>query len=142
MADVRRRVFPLLLFVLTYLCLIVINAILHFPYATDRQSATEHDKAAANFYKWAYAAPTAVTREEREKEEVYVQLGERNARIFNIDGLVRRFVTENGLQHKRVLDIGAGRGYLQDMVDDYVGLDISTTAQHYFHKPYPRKRLV
>src|SRR6185369_13461701 len=27
-------------------------------------------------------------------------------------------------------------GYLQDMVENYVGLDISTSAQRYYHKPY------
>ena len=28
---------------------------------------------------------------------------------------------------------GAGRGYLQDIVENYVGLDISVSAQRYFH---------
>ena len=37
---------------------------------------------------------------------------------------------------KKVLDIGAGRGYLQDVVIDYTGLDISPTAKRFFHKRF------
>ncbi len=109
---------------------------MHYPYATDRQSALDHDQAGAEFYKTAYAAPTAQTKEEREQEEVYVRVAQRAAKIFDIEGMVKRFVVDYHLQNERVLDVGAGRGYLQDMVPDYVGLDISTTAQRYFHKPY------
>ena len=48
------------------------------------------------------------------------------------------FIAQYGLEKKRALDVGAGRGYLQDVVDDYTGLDISATARRYFHKPFVR----
>jgi len=40
------------------------------------------------------------------------------------------------LKNKKALDVGAGRGYLQDIVDDYTGLDISTTAGRFYHKRF------
>jgi SAM-dependent methyltransferase len=40
------------------------------------------------------------------------------------------------LQDKKVLEVGAGSGMLQDIVEDYTGLDISPTARQFFHKPF------
>jgi SAM-dependent methyltransferase len=122
--------------VLFYVALLAINVALCFPYATDKQTANNRAQAAADFYKLAYAAPTAPSKEEQDQEEIYVRVATRAAKLFDIDGMVRRFAAEHDLQNKRVLDIGAGRGYLQDVVDNYVGLDISPTAQRFFHKPF------
>jgi SAM-dependent methyltransferase len=49
---------------------------------------------------------------------------------------ITTFAAQYGLANKRVLDVGAGTGYLQDIVPNYVGLDISPTARRYFHKPF------
>jgi len=49
---------------------------------------------------------------------------------------VAAFVERYGLKQKRVLEIGAGTGYLQDLVGDYTGLDIAPTAQRFFHKRF------
>ena len=49
---------------------------------------------------------------------------------------VRGFIETFGLRDKRVLEVGAGSGLLQDSVADYTGLDISTTARRFFHKPF------
>jgi SAM-dependent methyltransferase len=35
-----------------------------------------------------------------------------------------------------VLDIGSGRGYLQDVAEDYTGLDISPTVRRFYHKKF------
>jgi SAM-dependent methyltransferase len=35
-----------------------------------------------------------------------------------------------------VLEVGAGEGSLQDLVTDYVGLDICEQARRFFHKPF------
>ena len=113
-----------------------IDIAVHFPYATDKVSSVDHERAAAEFYKTAYTAPTALTEEERQQEAIYVQLAERAAKFFDIEGQARRFIADYGLKDKRILDIGAGRGYLQDLVPNYVGLDISPTASRYFHKPF------
>ncbi len=49
---------------------------------------------------------------------------------------VERFIQRNNLQGKRVLEVGAGSGFLQDVVSDYTGLDIAATAKRFFHKPF------
>ncbi len=46
------------------------------------------------------------------------------------------FVTAYGLQNKRCLEVGAGRGGLQNVVQNYIGLDIATSAKEYFSKPF------
>lgn len=49
---------------------------------------------------------------------------------------ISNFVEQYQLQDKRVLEVGAGTGKLQDVVDDYVGLDLSHTVRRFFHKPF------
>jgi SAM-dependent methyltransferase len=76
------------------------------------------------------------------------QRGEDNARyeafaLFmaedaKIKQRVEEFTVKYGLKDKKVLEAGAGRGHLQDIVADYTGLDISETARKYFHKPFVR----
>jgi SAM-dependent methyltransferase len=136
MVPPRRRLSRPLFCVLCCLFLWGINVAVHFPYSIDAVGVADHEKAAAEFYRTAYAPSRAPTEEERQQEEIYVKVAERAARFYNIEGEVRKFVADYGLENKRVLDIGAGRGYLQDIVPDYVGLDISPTAARYFHKPF------
>jgi SAM-dependent methyltransferase len=133
----RRRISPWQFCVLLYGTLGIINVAVHFPWATDHQaSPAERYRASAEFYREAYAAPTAPTPQEQAREERYVRVAEAAAKAYDIEGMVRRFVSQYGLRDRRILDVGAGRGYLQDMVQNYVGLDISPTAQRYFHKPF------
>lgn len=49
---------------------------------------------------------------------------------------VSEFVDQYQLRDKRILEVGAGSGRLQDVVDDYVGLDLSDSARRFFHKPF------
>lgn len=49
---------------------------------------------------------------------------------------MKEFVQRYSLQNKRVLEVGAGSGKLQDIVEDYTGLDISSTAKRFFHKRF------
>ncbi len=108
-----------------------------FPYDTDPQKA--HIVAtgkARTFYDSAYEAPKAPSKEEREEEEKYTRIAEAAAKNNNITGMIAEFVRSHRLEDKRVLDVGAGRGYLQDMVANYTGLDISATARRYFHKTF------
>ena len=46
------------------------------------------------------------------------------------------FVERYGLSEARCLEVGCGRGPFQDLVDDYVGLDISSVAGDSLHKPF------
>lgn len=45
-------------------------------------------------------------------------------------------IDRHGLHDKRCLEIGGGRGKLQDIVDDYHAIDISGSVAKNFHKPF------
>lgn len=46
------------------------------------------------------------------------------------------WVIKQRLQHRRVLEIGSGTGLLQDLVEDYVGIDIATSSGRFLRKPF------
>lgn len=96
----------------------------HFPYDTGGPPQSSDSN---KFYDSAYSA---------EDEKKYVELAVSAANSAHIERHVKQFVHDYNLQDKRVLDVGAGRGYLQDVVQDYTGLDISPSAARYFHKPF------
>ena len=50
--------------------------------------------------------------------------------------VVSRFVADYCLSNKHCLEIGCGRGAFQDIVDDWVGIEISTTVARHLHKPF------
>lgn len=58
------------------------------------------------------------------------------AHIFHIRGKVEGFVTDHALGRAHVLEVGSGEGSLQDVVEDYTGLDISATARANYHKRF------
>src|SRR5687767_1602463 len=53
-----------------------------------------------------------------------------------IQAKVAQFVRDHRLEKARVLDVGSGTGYLQDVVQDYTGIDISRSAARYYHKRF------
>lgn len=50
--------------------------------------------------------------------------------------LVRQFVDTYDLRNRHCLEVGCGRGMFQDLVEDYVGTDLSDAVGRYFHKPF------
>ena len=104
-----------------------------FPWATDGPVDRAEEAA---FYASAYAVPKSDSKAERDREEKYVAIAKRAAEAADIEGMVRNFVVSHHLTDKRVLDVGSGRGYLQDVVQDYTGLDISSTAARFYHKRF------
>ncbi|NNJ09836.1 class I SAM-dependent methyltransferase [Chloroflexales bacterium ZM16-3] len=46
------------------------------------------------------------------------------------------WVQANGLEHGRVLEVGCGTGLLQDLVVDYVGVDVAASSAAFMHKPF------
>jgi ubiquinone/menaquinone biosynthesis C-methylase UbiE len=46
------------------------------------------------------------------------------------------FIRRYGLADSKILEIGCGRGAFQDLVRDYVGTDISTSAGRFLHKSF------
>jgi SAM-dependent methyltransferase len=45
-------------------------------------------------------------------------------------------ISQYGEATGKWLEVGCGRGYLQDVVEDYVGVDIAETAAAYLRKPF------
>jgi len=66
----------------------------------------------------------------------YEVIAREGARVAHIREKVERFVENRHLSGARVLDVGSGEGSLQDIVEDYTGLDISATARAKYHKPF------
>lgn len=125
---------------LIFLVLITILVIWRFPRTTDQvASRTVTDADYKLFYEHSYASPGSqaassdmgITRsyEVRDEEFSAAAKGSEEAPIH-------MFVKKYALQDKRVLDVGSGEGLYQDIVDDFTGLDISTTAARFYHKPY------
>lgn len=105
---------------------------IHFPYDTDAALSEVEVKKEIEFYRHAYEAspkdnPTPATA-------LYLKLEEETGP--GEKKKIRDFVDRYGLSGKKALEIGAGSGHLQDVVSDYTALDISPTAQRFFHKPF------
>lgn len=108
-----------------------------FPYQTDSIEERHVSPPAdySEFYGRIYKAPETAAAVENE-DDPYVSLAREAVEGQRIVPRVQEFVTRYGLEKARVLDIGSGTGYLQDVVENYVGLDISPTAARYYHKPF------
>lgn len=95
-------------------------------------------KASANttqYYQDAYSRETAGDDTSLANER-YVKIAKAAAELYDVKGGVERFVRQYGVKGAKALEVGAGRGYLQDVVENYTGLDLSPSAQRFFHKPF------
>lgn len=116
---------------------LILLTMLSFPYSVDVPAAAVDLERTRKYYADAYQKRDAGEEASpSEFETQYLEMAANAARAFDIEGQVRGFVEEYGLQDKRVLDIGSGRGYLQDIVQDYTGLDISTSVARFYHKKF------
>ncbi len=109
---------------------------LHFPYDTDQSIERASDaksvaQRSAVFYEVAYKAGV---NEKRGLD--YEKTARAAAEAESIEDKVKKFVADYGLQKARVLEVGSGRGYLQDIVEDYTGLDISSEVASHYHKKF------
>ncbi|HTM48533.1 MAG TPA: class I SAM-dependent methyltransferase [Bryobacteraceae bacterium] len=116
------------------LILLIGASIIYFPYHTDSPLSSAEQAELTRYYATAYQKADLGAAEKDDSE--YVRMAKEGAEKADVLGNIRAFVRHFNLQEKRVLDIGAGRGYLQDVVPDYTGLDISPTAKRFFHKPF------
>jgi SAM-dependent methyltransferase len=104
----------------------------HFPRDSDRPLSAAEATKAREFYAKAYDQQKSL--EVSPVEDKYAKMASEGA------GLVKEhlvdFLRSFKLQDKRILDVGSGQGYLQDVVADYTGLDIATSVQRYYHKRF------
>ena len=106
--------------------LVLLNA-WYFLYATD--DPVDRNEELAAFYGMAYEENAATAA-------AYAQATRRAREAVNLKNRVETFIRDYDLQDRKVLDVGSGDGYLQDLVADYTGLDIAKTAARYYHKPF------
>ena len=120
-------------------CLLAVFASLaavYFPYATEDPNEPPPPLEVAEsdeFYEEVYAGAEGA---EGESDHEYVSFGREAGEALRVEDIVGGFVRKHGLENARVLEVGAGSGTLQDIVEDYTGLDIAASAARYFHKPF------
>jgi SAM-dependent methyltransferase len=100
-----------------------------FPYASD--DPVRREDAVKEFYTLNYAPSQTIT-----KDTALARAAADAKTTYHIREQIDWFVSTFKLQHANVLDVGSGSGYLQDAVDAYTGLDISTSAARYYHKRF------
>ena len=129
------RVFRAVRQILLRFCLPITAALvaIHYPYDMDADLVETRSSQlrAAAFYEAAYREQPSVTR-----GISYEETAAQAANDYDIEGQVREFVAHHRLEDKRILEIGSGRGYLQDVVADYTGLDLSPSVAPNYHKPF------
>jgi SAM-dependent methyltransferase len=114
---------------------IVVGAI-HFPYDIDAPLTEQEVEAARKYYTDAYKRPVEEKNEKSEYETQYIRVAEAAAKTARIEERVSEFVQRFNLSDRQVLEIGSGRGYLQDATEKYTGLDISPTVARFYHKKF------
>lgn len=113
------------------LVMAVVLSILCFPYSSDAPLTAQEQADLWKFYAAAYQQPIDTSNDSE-----YTKIAKEAADKSDVTGALADFVGAFGLGNKKVLDIGAGRGYLQDVVADYTALDISPSVKRFFHKPF------
>src|SRR5215203_1674555 len=107
---------------------------LNFPYDADSPLSPQEIRKNIDYYNTAYQATTA--EQDAAEDPRYLEIARQAAQEMQIEARVRTFAKTSGLADKKVLEIGSGRGYLQDIVNDYTGLDISPSVRRFYHKNF------
>ena len=121
---------------LVALLLTLIVAVIHFPYDIDAPLTAQEVEAAQKYYAEAYKKPVSEDKEKSEYETEYIEVAQKAAAGADIENRVSEFVKQFNLNNKPVLEIGSGRGYLQDLAQNYTGLDISPNVARFYHKKF------
>jgi SAM-dependent methyltransferase len=121
---------------LSAVAVIFVIAALHFPYDSDAPLTRQELEAARKYYTEAYQKPATDNGPTSEYETKYIRVAEAAAKTFRIEERVAAFVRRFNLNDRPVLEIGSGRGYLQDFAQNYTGLDISPTVARFYHKKF------
>lgn len=133
----RRVVSPIQFCVLLYGSLLMLLVLIHYPHDSDKQTEKVRiSRPAAGFYQQVYAETVGFSQEEATKDDAYAAGAEAWNKANNPEAEMKQFVSQYHLEHKHVLEVGSGAGYLQDVVQDYTGLDISPSARRHYQKPF------
>ena len=125
------RVLSAIVIILAILCLV------NFPYSTDAPLTSAELAASRKYYTEIYMKPVDDHHAtDADYDRDYQEGAEYEAKHFKITEQVSEFVRRFGLEKKPVLEIGSGRGYLQDVAENYTGLDISPSVARFYHKTF------
>jgi len=129
------RVFAGVLFVKAILFFVSCAA--NFPYSTDVPPTSAELAAARKYYTDIYMKPAGDSQPtETAYGRKYEELA-KAAKGFKILERFPEFIERFNLVDKRVLELGSGRGYLQDLAKDYAGLDISpSSVSRFYHTKF------
>jgi SAM-dependent methyltransferase len=116
--------------------IIIVVGALDFPYDVDAPLSRQEMEAARKYYTEAYQKPVNENQATSEYETKYIRVAEEAAEAGHIEEQVTAFVKRFNLSDRPVLEIGSGRGYLQDVAQNYTGLDISPTVKRFYHKKF------
>ncbi|HEX4594964.1 MAG TPA: class I SAM-dependent methyltransferase [Bryobacteraceae bacterium] len=117
--------------------IIVVIGVAGFPYDVDRPLTAAELEKNRKYYAEAYRNGTPSREQPLSAYDTkYIEIATRAAEDFRINDHVADFASKYDLRNGRVLDIGSGRGYLQDVVVNYTGLDISSNVGRFYHKKF------
>jgi SAM-dependent methyltransferase len=116
---------------------IVLIAATQFPHDVDRPLSAEELAKNRQYYAEAYQKEAPAEEQPPSAYDTkYLKMGAEAAERAHIEEQVSGFASKYSLRNGAVLDIGSGRGYLQDVVEDYTGLDISSNVRRFYHKKF------
>jgi SAM-dependent methyltransferase len=114
---------------------VALIAAIHYPRNVDKPLSDGELGEIRNYYAEAYKkAPEEASDSDYETQ--YIRIATQAAKSNRIAEQVSDFVSRYGLNNGAMLDIGSGRGYLQDVVKNYTGLDISSSVSRFYHKKF------
>ena len=121
--------------VLAFAAYFVLVTLLYFPRDVGlvELPPVDDDVEARNYYDKIYSVENAGNAS---GDHEYVIVNRNATKTTGLRESIEGFVAEYGLQDARTLEVGAGSGQLQDVVENYTGLDIAASAARYFHKPF------
>jgi SAM-dependent methyltransferase len=123
--------------VLGLLAAMMLVAALNFPYDVDAPLSAQELENSRKYYAEAYQERANGNEQSTsEYDAKYLQTAKAAAEGAHINEQLERFVSRYGLRDRPILEIGSGRGYLQDVVEDYTGLDISSSVGRFYHKKF------
>lgn len=109
----------------------------HYPAGVDAPLSPEEVEKNRKYYAEAYSQnPKGEDKPASDYEIRYIRIATRAAQEEKITEKVTAFAEAYGLRDKAVLEVGSGRGNLQDVVENYTGLDISSSVSRFYHKKF------
>lgn len=108
----------------------------HYPYDTDPREDPALGGRERRYYERAYRRDGPQPTSPFSHGDEYVQKARTHSIAAEIPQSIESLVQKYQLHGGRALEVGAGSGLLQDVVDRYVAMDVSPTASRFFQKPF------